>query len=133
MIAVDVNVVAYALIAGEKSELAAEVWAKDNHWLVPSLWRHEFLNVLATSERTGNLDMVACLGVWRSATALLAEGECEVNMPDALRMAARCGISAYDAEYLVLAKQAGVLLITEDRKLRQSEPTLAVSMRSFTA
>ncbi|MDQ6959289.1 MAG: type II toxin-antitoxin system VapC family toxin [Mariprofundaceae bacterium] len=131
MIVVDVNVVAYALIAGEKSDLAAQVWEKDSYWLVPSLWRHEFLNILATSERTGNLDLETCKRVWRSAVTILVEGECEVNMPDALTLAAGLEISAYDAQYLALAEQAQLPLITEDCKLRSSAPETAVSMQAF--
>jgi len=131
MIVVDVNVVAYALIAGDKSAFAAQVWEKDSYWLVPSLWRHEFLNILATSERTGNLDLETCKQVWRSAVTLLAEGECEVNMPDALTLAASLKISAYDAQYLALAEHAQLPLITEDHKLWVSAPETAVSMQAF--
>ena len=47
MIVVDVNVVAYLLIAGDKPSLAQQAWERDSHWRVPALWRHEMLNILA--------------------------------------------------------------------------------------
>ncbi len=53
MICVDVNVIAYLLIAGDKTELAQQAWAKDPQWRLPSLWRHELLNVLAAYVRSG--------------------------------------------------------------------------------
>ena len=49
MIVVDTNVIAYVLIEGDKTALAQQVAKKDPDWKVPPLWRHEFLNVLATS------------------------------------------------------------------------------------
>ena len=53
MIVVDANVIAYRFIVGEKTGLACQVQEKDADWVVPALWRHEFLNVLATAARAG--------------------------------------------------------------------------------
>ncbi len=51
MIVVDVNVVAYYFIEGDKTALAREVMQADPDWRLPSLWRHEYLNVVATYPR----------------------------------------------------------------------------------
>jgi len=51
VIVVDVNVVAYFLIEGEHTERARELWRRDPDWRLPPLWRHEYLNVLATFVR----------------------------------------------------------------------------------
>ena len=53
LIVVDTNVICYALISGDKTDLALQVDKQDASWNVPLLWRHEFLNVLATSIRAG--------------------------------------------------------------------------------
>ena len=44
MIVVDVNVIAYLLINGEKTVEARSVRELDSDWIVPDLWRDEFLN-----------------------------------------------------------------------------------------
>jgi predicted nucleic acid-binding protein len=43
-----------------------------------------------------------------------------------LQLAHRHGCSSYDAEFVVLAKQLGCLLLTFDRKLLQLFPEVAL-------
>lgn len=47
MIVVDVNVVAYFLIDGDKIAAARNLSRYEGDWCLPVLWRHEYLNVLA--------------------------------------------------------------------------------------
>ena len=47
MIVADSNVLAARVLSSELTELALRVEAIDNVWLVPRLWRYEFLNILA--------------------------------------------------------------------------------------
>jgi hypothetical protein len=54
----DTNLVAYLLIDGDATPQARAAWQKDPDWILPPLWRSEFLNVLATSVRHGVLDRV---------------------------------------------------------------------------
>ena len=131
MIVVDANIIAYYSIEGVKTELAHKLWKKDNDWRVPSLWQDEFLNILAINERTGNLDITACLSILHIVSNLLANSQEKVDMPLALTLASKYRISAYDAQYLAVAKTIGVSLITEDSKLRKAAPDLTLSMQEF--
>lgn len=133
MIAVDVNVVAYLLIQGESTELAQAVWHRDPDWYVPLLWRHEYLNVLATYVKAGGATLEEAEALWGDALRLLAPGEREVHMESALALAAEKGISAYDAQYVVLASSLGVPLVTADRRLRQAFPGQILAMQEFCA
>jgi predicted nucleic acid-binding protein len=47
---------------------------------------------------------------------------------DVLATAAHYRVSAYDARYLVVARNLGVKLVTDDAKLRKSAPDLAQSL-----
>ena len=128
MIVVDVNVVAYLLIEGERTSLAREVWRLDPDWRVPDLWRHEFLNVLATLARSKILDFETAAWTWRQALDLLRPGETEIEMSEALTLAMQTRISAYDAQYITLAQQLGVPLVTEDRQLLKTFSGLSLAM-----
>lgn len=131
MIVVDVNVIVYLLIHGERTSLAQALWELDPDWRVPSLWRHEFLNVLATLAKTGALEATAALSLWDEALDLMAEGESEIEMAQALSLAIQRGVSAYDAQYAALAGRLGVPLVTEDQRLRKALPHETMSMQEL--
>ena len=52
-------------------------------------------------------------------------------MSHALEIAVLNRVSAYDAQYVALARRLDVPLITEDRRLRQSFPDRCLSMQGF--
>lgn len=131
MIVVDSNVLAYLLIEGEQTTLAAAVWRLDPQWCLPVLWRHEFLNILATYVKAGGAEITDVEEVWREALRLTAPGEHEVDPVAALRLAIRHKISAYDAQFVALARQLEVPLVTEDRRLREAFPQQILSMQAF--
>ena len=131
MIVVDANVLVYALIEGDRTELAHQVAQRDLEWVVPALWRHELLNVLATFTRLQILEPPQAHRVWLRAVRRLARTERPVDHAAALQLAIDHRISAYDAQYLVLARHLGVPCITEDRGLQRRFPDLAISMAGF--
>lgn len=131
MIVVDTNVIAYLLILGSKTELAQATYRKDNDWLVPSLWRHEFLNVVSTFVRHGGGTEADGRLIWQEGLSLLAQREESVDFQDALALSIRYDISAYDAQFVSLAGARQLQLITEDRNLWQKFPHVARSMADF--
>jgi predicted nucleic acid-binding protein len=133
MIVVDVNIVAYLLIKGEKTDFARTLWEIENDWHLPGLWIHEFLNLLATSERAGHLKLNRCLEVLEEAWALFDSKTHVVDPGETLRLAARYRLTAYDAQYLALAQSMQTWLVSEDGKLRRAVPQCVRSMRSFLA
>jgi predicted nucleic acid-binding protein len=50
---------------------------------------------------------------------------------DVIELAAGSGCSAYDAEFVVLAKDLGVPLVTTDRELLEKFPETAVTPGRF--
>lgn len=131
MIVVDTNIIAYLLIQSEKTSLAQQVYARDREWIVPALWQHEFLNVLASFVRYGGGDRSMAIGLWQEAVQLLGARQWHVTLTDALLMAVEHEISAYDAQFVVLAQSASVPLISEDRRLQTRFSETVWSMQKF--
>ncbi len=131
MIVVDVNVVAYFFINGEKTALARELLRREPDWRLPALWRHEYLNVLATFVRQGGAAIAEGQMLWRRGIELLGPREEGVEMESALVLAAEHRISAYDAQYIALARQLKTLCVTEDQRLLKAFPESTRTMRAF--
>lgn len=131
MIVVDVNVIAYLLIAGKKTAEARAVRELDADWIVPDLWRDEFLNILATYVRHGGTDLQTATALWLSALALFEGKESVVDSMTTLDLAVRHQLSAYDAQYLAVAADYGVRLITEDKAMLRTVPQRCMTMQDF--
>jgi Predicted nucleic acid-binding protein, contains PIN domain len=128
VIVVDVNVIVYLLTDTPQRELALGLRKWDGDWFVPPLWRHEFLNVLASLTRQAYLNETEALTLWRNALGLFGQREQQPDMEKALSLAIRHGVSAYDAQYVALAEALGVLLISEDKKLQSAFPQRVISL-----
>ena len=115
MIVVDTNVLAYLLLPGERSAAAESLLERDPEWAAPILWRSELRQVLAAYLQRGDLNLDACTELWSRASALLAGREHVVSTRAVLELARDSGCSAYDCEYVALAKLLNVPLVTEDR------------------
>lgn len=133
MIVVDTNILIYSLILCEKTALAQNLRAHDADWRVPDLCQHETLNVLVNYQRSGLLTLDQCQELLRRARAFMQVAQSELDLSQALHVAAQLRLTGYDAQYLVLAQTLDVPLITEDRKLRNAAPGLALSMNEFLA
>lgn len=131
MIVADTNLVCYLLIEGERTEEARRVWRRDPDWMLPPLWRSEFLNVLALLVSTAVLKADQARAIWPRAAGLFRSSELEPGGSGVLDAAIRFGISAYDAHFVVVAEQLGAKLVTSDRELLERCSEHAVSMARF--
>lgn len=131
MIVADCSLLAYLLIEGGHTARAEEVLRRDPEWCAPFLWRSEFRNVLASHTRLRSLSLEDALAKMEEAESLLGQGSLAVHSPEVLAVAADRKISAYDAEYLALARHLDAPLVTFDRKLLAAAPDVAVSAEEF--
>jgi predicted nucleic acid-binding protein len=131
VIVVDTNVVAYAVLPGDRTESSLAVAERDPAWIAPALWRFELRNVLATAMRLSGLRLSAALAAFSAAEDLVADADLMPSTEECLRLAARGGVSAYDAEFVLVAERLDLPLITADRKLARAFPLLAVSPKAF--
>ena len=124
MVVVDTNVLVHFMFEDEKSPWTRSLRFEDAQWILPELWRHEFLNVLATISKSGRDSLVVLTATWIRAEGLFNTCERKGNAVAALEMAASLSISGYDAQFLTLARQLGTVLVTEDRELLKKAPHL---------
>ena len=133
MIVADVNLVAYLLLGGPEAALAQHVLEKDPVWAAPLLWRSEFRNVLAVFMRQRGLSIGDAWRAHELADALVGPQEFGVPGDRVLALVAASSCSAYDCEYVALAEELAVPLVTADRQLLRAFANIAVSPRDFVA
>ena len=126
MIAVDSNIIAYLFLGLAHGRAAEALLRSDQDWVAPRLWRSEFRNVLAGCLRRRELDSTQARAIQFEAEDFMAGGEYEVDSAAVLDLITRSDCSAYDCEYVVLAKQLGVGLVTADKRILHAFPEVAV-------
>lgn len=131
MIVVDTNVIAYLLLPTPHTEAAERLLQQDAEWCAPFLWRSELRSVLFLYLRKGIVDTVRAIQIQGEAESLLGGREYEVSSSDILELAATSPCSAYDCEFVVLARALGVPLVTSDRKVIDAFRDLALELTEF--
>jgi predicted nucleic acid-binding protein len=131
VIVADTNTIAYLLIAGEYTTQARRVIKKDPEWVAPLLWRSEFRSVVAFYLRRGFMSLDQALQLTEEAEALMRGGEYEVTSSRVLSLAANSRCSAYDCEFVALARELSVPLITSDSRILSEFPSTALSPEDF--
>jgi predicted nucleic acid-binding protein len=131
VIVADTNLIAYLLVRGQHTGEAEAVYRKDQQWRAPLLWRSEFRNVLTFYLRRGLIGIDEAIETIEQAEQLMSGQEYGVESSRVLRLAAGSGCSAYDCEFVALAQDLGVPLVTSDSALIAKFKPTVVSMRAF--
>ena len=131
MIVVDTNVLAYAAIPGQSTFNALAALARDPEWVAPSLWRSELRNVLVLEVRFRGMSLGDALSAFSEVEALVTEPDFPVDTARVLALAGASGASAYDCEFVALAEELGVPLVTADRRLAERFSAVAVELGRF--
>jgi len=132
MIVVDSNILAYLYLPTEFTPQVELLLEKDGQWIAPVLWRSELRSVLALYMRKDLLTFEQAYDIQTEAEALLVDAEYDVPSLDVLRLVTRSQCSAYDCEFVALAKRLGVPLVTADKKVLRQFPEVAVSLAQAT-
>lgn len=133
MIVADTNLLIYLYVQGQRTEEGEAVLQRDALWAVPLLWRSEFRNSLIGLVRTHALQLDDALTMIDEAERWMTGREYSVLSRQVLTLASRSGCSAYDCEFVALAQDLEVPLVTTDRQILKAFPTIAVSPSAFTA
>ncbi|KZY34838.1 MULTISPECIES: type II toxin-antitoxin system VapC family toxin [unclassified Oleiphilus] len=133
MIVADTNTIAYLYLPSDYSEYVEALLLKDPDWIAPILWRSELRNILALYLRKELISMEDALEIQQQAENLLKDNEYTVNSFEVLNTANESGCSAYDSEFICLAKSQNCKLVTADKKILKQFPDIAISAREYVA
>lgn len=133
MLVVDSNILAYLIIDGVRTSEARRLLDRDPDWHSERLALIELTNVLATAMRVRNLGLAPANAALAEGLDVIESGLHDLAHAEALALASRFGITAYDARYLGIAMALGAPLVTEDRRLRKAAPALTRSLAEAVA
>lgn len=125
MIVVDTNVLVALFVGTEATHAAERLLKTDPEWTAPVLWRSEFRNVLAGALRRRIVDGAGARRIAAGAEAFLRGREYTVETARVVELVGRAPCSAYDCEFVALAEDLGVDLVTDDRQVLAAFPGVA--------
>lgn len=131
MIVADTNLIVAVTLPHTQTRLAESVYRADPDWVVPLLWRSELRNVLAGALRRGQCTAGTVFAFAHDAEERMIGGEYTVESERVLRLVATSTCTAYDCEFVALADDLGVPLVTSDREVLREFPDLARSPEAF--
>ncbi len=131
MIVVDTSIIVYLYLTGDYSTQAEQALLMDPLWVAPLLWRSEFRNVLALYIRKSFLTLGDAEQVMDKALHLMQGREYETSSHAVLALAAASTCSAYDCEFVALAQDLNIPMITVDKQILRQFPDIAVSLAEF--
>jgi predicted nucleic acid-binding protein len=132
MIVADANLIAALILpVSGTSDTAERILLADRDWAAPALWRSEFCNILATAVRNEVLGLELAIEAMEAAEQVMGGAEFDVSSVETLKVAAESGCTAYDSEYVLLARELEVQLVTLDKRLLREFPGTTVHPDAF--
>ena len=131
MIVADTNIISYFLLPAPYSEAADKLYRLDSHWAAPILWKSEFRSVLALYLRKKLISFEEALELQEFAESIMLNNEFDIASSQVLKLVERSACSSYDCEFVALAEHLNCPLVTEDKKIHESFPSIAVSIEDY--
>jgi predicted nucleic acid-binding protein len=131
MIVVDTNIIVHLLITSDRTAQAEKAFEKDPDWAAPLLWRSEFLNVLAGHLRRRTVSITEAQRILGEALRVMEGSEIPASPMHVLELIALSICTAYDCEFVALAQDLGVKLVTVDKQILAQFPETAIELGKF--
>ena len=131
MIVVDTNVMVRLVVGGPNSVEAEALRDRDSAWVAPNIVISELRNALLGYIRQGTIALNRAVEMNRDASRILGDNLRAVDSAQVLDVAMECDLSAYDAEFVALARTLGVPLVTLDGGILDGAPDVAVRPRAY--
>ncbi len=132
MIVADTNLIVYLLIDSPFTAQAQKIFRFDDDWVAPPLWRSEFCNVLTCYNHKGLIELEIAKKLLAKAEQLIRKPlQTSTFFPNILNLAFESGCSSYDCEFIFLAMELGIPLITQDKKMLSRFPHITYSIEKY--
>lgn len=122
MIVVDTNILANFWLPSDHTQLCDRLFQWDPEWVAPVLWKSEFRNVVILYLRKELIDLPGALQITEKAEGQMKEREFHVNSVQVYNLADKSACSSYDCEFVSLAEDLNMKLITMDKQILRSFP-----------
>ncbi len=131
MIVVDANLIGALFIQGEQSPVATRVFEKDPDWYAPLLWQSEMRSLITSYLRHRLITLDKATQIMDEAHALMMEHERFVSSNLVLELVSMSKCTSYDCEYIALAREMNLTLVTFDKEVVGQFPGKAVFPQDF--
>lgn len=133
MIIVDTNIISCLLLPTFYSDSADKLYRVDSRWAAPILWKSEFRNVLALYLRKKLITFGKALQLQEVAESIMLHNEFDIVSPQVFTRVEKSACSSYDCEFVALADYLDCPLVTQDKRVLASFPSVAISIEGFLA
>lgn len=131
MIVADTNIITYLLLPTSYTNSVDSLFKIDSDWAAPSLWKSEFRNVLTLYLRKEIITLEKALQLQDMAESIMTHHEFDISSSQVLALVDKSNCSSYDCEFVVLAIQLNIQLVTQDKKILREFPSTAISVYDF--
>ncbi len=131
MIVSDTNLIAHLWLPSENTNFAERVFKKEAVWNAPFLWKSEIRNVAIKYIYHKISTVPDTLLSIQYAEEHLSGNEFEVDSNIVIELARNSLCTSYDCEFVALAKDLEVPLLTFDKKILSEFPEMAIHPKDF--
>lgn len=130
MIVADTNLIAYLTMPGEFTEAAERVLLGDSDWVAPPLWHSEYRNIVAVLYRARTITLAQARDFVARAEERMRDRDHAADSGLVLDCVEHSKLSEYDCEFVALARELRVPLVTADRRIVKAFPAVAQALFS---
>ncbi len=131
MIIVDANLIGALFVQSEQTSLATRIFEKDPDWYAPLLWQSEMRSLLTSYLRHKLITLDKATQIMDEVHALMMEHERHISSSLVLELVATSKCTSYDCEYVALAREMKLTLVTFDKEIVGAFPGIAIFPQDF--
>lgn len=131
MIVVDTNIIAGLFLPNTNVTELSELLTYDSEWISVTLWYSEFRSAVSTYVRSGIITYPTALTILEKAESFMSSLTYDVDSAKVMHHVSNSTCSSYDCEFIALAEDINVPLITYDKKLIREFPNIALFPKDY--
>ena len=131
MIIVDVNLIGALFLQSEQAPLASRIFEKDPDWYAPLLWQSEMRGLITSYLRHKLITLDEAAQIMDEAHALMVDHERYISSNLVFELVSISKCTSYDCEYVALARETNLTLVTSDKQVVGAFPGIAVFPQDF--